>query len=219
MTGAAIPAADGEPVFPPAPAVDSTWTDSGTEAPAADDFALLDRARAGDRAAFAALVARHHLPLASLVRQRAGRRAPVEDLVQETFARALAHLGGFRRRASFFTWTAAIALNLATDWARRERRRARLAPPAGVEGDAVACPESAAAAESAQRREEAERARAALERLPTSMRLAVTLRIVEDLSYEEVAARLAAPVPRVRTWVSRGLDRLRRTLETRDDRR
>jgi DNA-directed RNA polymerase specialized sigma24 family protein len=51
------------------------------------------------------------------------------------------------------------------------------------------------------------------------MRLAVTLRIVEDLSYEEVAARLAAPVPRVRTWVSRGLDRLRRTLETRDDRR
>jgi RNA polymerase sigma factor (sigma-70 family) len=60
--------------------------------------------------------------------------------------------------------------------------------------------------------------RAALDALPTRLRLAVTLRIVEDLTYEEVASRLAAPVPRVRTWVSRGLGRLRKELEADDER-
>jgi RNA polymerase sigma-70 factor, ECF subfamily len=184
-------------------------------APVVDDFEVLDRARAGDRVAFAALVERHHVVLASLVRQRAGGRAPVEDLVQETFAKALANVGGFRGRASFLTWTASIALNLATDWGRKQRRRERLAPRADFGGDEVA-DAAASAPHLVQRREEAERARAALDELPDAMRLAVTLRIVEDLSYEEVAARLEAPVPRVRTWVSRGLGVLRRKLEAVD---
>jgi len=220
MSGAALPA-DGESASAlratvDGPDVDTAWP----EVPSvAGDFALLDRARGGDRIAFASLVARHHVALASLVRQRAGRRAPVEDVVQETFARALAHLGGFRGRASFFTWTASIALNLATDWARKERRRARLAPAADVVAEDVAETASATASDIAQRREDAEIARAALDALPTTLRLAVTLRIVEDLTYEEVASRLAAPVPRVRTWVSRGLGRLRKELEADDERR
>ena len=179
-----------------------------------DDYALLDRARDGDRDAFAVLVERHHRVVAAMVRQRAGPRAPVEDLVQETFARALAHLPGFARRASFPTWTSSIALNLATDWARKEKRRARLAPRADVEGDEVPAP--ALAMDLLERREEADRARAALDALPTTLRLAVTLRVVEDLSYDEIAARLDATVPRVRTWVSRGLSRLRRLLEVPD---
>jgi RNA polymerase sigma-70 factor (ECF subfamily) len=161
-------------------------------------------------------VLRHHVTIAALVRQRGGPRAPVEDIVQETLARALANLGGFGRRASFLTWTAAIALNLATDWARKERRRERLAPRAEVEHDDVPSAALPAASHVAELREEALRARAALDDLPPMVRLAVTMRVVEDLPYDEVAARLAAPVPRVRTWVSRGLARLRRQLEVRD---
>lgn len=215
MTGAAMPAADGLPdeqttAIPCAvPSAAPVWADS-VAAPADADFELLARARAGDRAAFARLVERHHVTLASLVRQRAGARVPVEDILQDTFARALTHLPGFRARSSFLTWTATIALNLTTDWLRKERRRARLAPRADFDSDAVPGRESGDPLET---REEAARARAALGALPVTMRIAVTLRVVEDLTYEEVAARLAAPVPRVRTWVSRGLSRLRRTLE------
>jgi RNA polymerase sigma-70 factor (ECF subfamily) len=180
---------------------------------AGDDFALLDRARGGDREAFGTLVERHHRTLAALVRQRAGPRAPVEDIVQETFARALANLSLFARRASFLTWTATIALNLATDWARKESRRARLAPRADVPEDDVPHAGALAADAALERREDGARARAALDALPDALRLAVTLRVVQDLPYEEVAARLDAPLPRVRTWVSRGLARLRRNLE------
>ena len=217
MTGAAVPSADGEPTAGERViAVSDSWAAVAAAPRCGDDLALLARAQAGDRPAFAVLVERHHVVLASLVRQRGGPRAPVEDIVQETFAKALANLGGFRGRASFLTWTATIALNLATDWARKEKRRARLVPRAGVEGDEVPSVRAGTAEDAAERREETDRARAALDALPESLRLAVTLRVVEDLSYEEVALRLAAPVPRVRTWVSRGLDRLRRKLEVRN---
>jgi RNA polymerase sigma-70 factor (ECF subfamily) len=216
MSGAAIPAAEGLPdeertALPCATA--PAWS-AAADAPADGDLSLLARARGGDRQAFARLVERHHVTLASLVRQRAGARAPVEDILQDTFARALTHLPGFRARSSFVTWTATIALNLTTDWIRRERRRARLAPRADVDGDAVP---GKSGGDPLELCEEAARARAALETLPVSMRVAVTLRVVEDLTYEEVAARLAAPVPRVRTWVSRGLSRLRQSLEVRRD--
>jgi RNA polymerase sigma-70 factor (ECF subfamily) len=214
MSSAALPAADGLPEEQAATMSLAAPTVPADAAPADGDFPLLARARAGDRHAFAQLVERHHVTLASLVRQRAGARAPVEDILQDTFARALTHLPGFRFRSSFLTWTATIALNLATDWIRKERRRARLAPRADVDGDDVP---GRAAADAVELSEEAALARAALETLPVSMRLAVTLRVVEDLTYEEVAARLAVPVPRVRTWVSRGLSRLRESLEVRRD--
>ena len=217
MSGAAFPAAEGLPeeesAVPCAAPAAAPWADASA-ASADGDFPLLARARGGDRDAFARLVERHYVTLASLVRQRAGARAPVEDILQDTFARALTHLPGFRARSSFLTWTATIALNLTTDWIRKERRRARLAPRADEDADALP---GRGAADPLEAREEAARARALLDTLPLQMRVAVTLRVVEDLTYEEVAARLAAPVPRVRTWVSRGLGRLRQSLEVRRD--
>ena len=178
----------------------------------ADDAALLARARAGDREAFGALVSRHHALITALVQQRGGPRAPVPDLVQESFARALANLGGFRGGASFSTWTARIALNLTADWRRTMARHARLAPVADVDQDSVASTQTPAPDAAAANREDGARARVALDALPTSIRLAVTLRYIEELEYEEVAVRLNVSVQRVRTWVSRGLARVRREL-------
>ena len=182
------------------------------------DAGLLARARAGDRAAFGDLVARHHGVLAGLLRQRLGPHGPVEDLLQDVFARSLEKLDGFGGRCAFATWAGTIALNLATDWQRKELRRRRLAPPADVEQDAIPAADPAPPLSVLETREDARRARAAIERLPLRMRLAVTLRIVEDLSYEQVAERLEAPVNTVRTWVSRGLRAVRDDLEvSRDD--
>ena len=177
------------------------------------DEALLDLARGGDRAAFGVLVERHHRMLAGLIRQRLGPTGPVEDLLQDVFAKALAKLDGFEGRSAFATWAGAIAIHLATDWQRKQARRRRLAPPVDVEQDAVAAADGDLPLRAVETREEAARARAAIDGLPLSMRLAVTLRIVEDLPYETVAARLDAPVTTVRTWVSRGLRLVRNALE------
>jgi RNA polymerase sigma factor (sigma-70 family) len=188
--------------------------------PAAEpsDRELLDRSRLGDRAAFGRLVERHHRAVGAILRQRAGPTAPLEDLVQEVFARALAHLDGFRNDAAFLTWATSIGLHLATDWRRKDERRRRLAPPADVESDAVPCERRLDGARVAEERDEMRRARAALDGLPDAVRAAITLRVVEEMSYEEVAARLAVPVPRARQWVCRGLKRLREQLEVRRER-
>jgi RNA polymerase sigma-70 factor (ECF subfamily) len=187
------------------------------DAASASDGELLRWARLGDRAAFGRLVERHHRSLAAILRQRAGPAAPLEDLLQEVFARSLEHIGSFRSEASFLTWATSIGLHLAADWRRRDERRRRLAPPADVDGDAVPCRRAECDARAAEDRDEVRRARAALDDLPPDVRAAVTLRIVEDLDYDEIAARLGAPVPRVRQWVCRGLKRLRATLEVCDD--
>jgi RNA polymerase sigma-70 factor (ECF subfamily) len=111
------------------------------------------------------------------------------------------------------TWAGTIALNLATDWQRKQARRRRLAPQADVEADAVPAPGGDLAVRGAVQRDEAKQALRALDGLPHRMRLAITLRIVEDLPYDVVAGRLDVPVPTARTWVSRGLARLRKKLE------
>jgi len=177
------------------------------------DDRLVELARAGDRAAFGVLVERHHAMLAGLLRQRLGPRGPVEDLLQDVFAKSLSRLDGFGGRASFATWAGSIALNLATDWQRKQARRRRLAPPADVEQDSVPAAYTPRPSTAAETREEVERARRAIEALPLNMRLAVTLRVVEELPYETVAERLDAPVTTIRTWVSRGLRQVRSLLE------
>lgn len=182
------------------------------------DRELIERSRLGDRAAFGRLVERHHRALAAILRQKAGPAAPLEDLLQEVFARALAHLDGFRADAAFLTWATSIGLHLATDWRRREERRRRLVPPSDVEGDAIACPRGRDAARVAEDRDQVRRAREALDGLPDAVRAAITLRVVEEMSYDDVAARLGVPAPRVRQWVCRGLKRLRESLEVRHER-
>jgi len=179
---------------------------------AEDDRRLLNLAGAGNREAFGVLVERHHGTLACVLRQKLGPRAPLEDLLQEVFARTLRSVDRFQGRSSFVTWATTIGLNLAIDWGRKNQRRTRLAPTADADADEVACPAAGRALELVERRDEAQRASLALDGLPDDLRLAVTLRVVQDLPYEEVARRLAAPVPRVRTWVSRGLKKLRVAL-------
>ncbi|MHC4922473.1 MAG: RNA polymerase sigma factor [Planctomycetota bacterium] len=177
-----------------------------------DDRQLLSHARDGDRAAFGVLVDRHHRTLAAVIVQRFGYRAPVEDLVQEVFARTLQHLPRFEGRSSFLTWACSIALNLGTDWQRKEARRRRLAPMESLPAEDVApSPDRGPGAVAAQR-DEVVRARAALDKLPEPQRLAVTLRVVETRDYGEIAERLDIEPGLARTWVSRGLKRLREML-------
>ncbi|MCE9637901.1 MAG: RNA polymerase sigma factor [Planctomycetes bacterium] len=189
--------------------------DSATTVPS--DRALLDRARAGDRGAFGVLVERHHQSLGAILRPRCGPDVPLDDLVQEVFARTLAHVGGFRSDASFLTWATSIGLHLASDWRRTGERRRRLAPTVDVAVAEPPCRHADLARAELESRDDLARARRALDALPDEMRIAVTLRVVEDETYETIAARMNAPLPRVRQWVCRGLKRLRGALEVGHD--
>jgi len=195
--------------------VGATDADATTSTPT--DAALLARAQSGDRGAFGLLVERHHRSLAAILRPSCGPAVAIEDLLQEVFARTLTHVAGFRSDASFLTWATSIGLHLASDWRRTADRRRRLAPTVDIADAEPPSRTDAGALAAVETRDDVERARRALDTLPEPMRVAVTLRIVEDESYEEIAARMKAPMPRVRQWVCRGLKRLRETLEERHE--
>ncbi|GIW71600.1 MAG: hypothetical protein KatS3mg102_1142 [Planctomycetota bacterium] len=156
------------------------------------DAALVERARAGDREAFGALVARYDKVVGLLCLQKLGRRADADDATQETFLKAFAALEELSEPARFGPWLYHIAFRVAIDHLRRRRRRRRAGLrsleqlcASGSELEPVA---GAGAAEAAAvRREQAEQIMAAIGMLPDKYRLALTLRYYEHMSYREIA--------------------------------
>jgi len=172
---------------------------------------LVERARAGDAAAFAALVREHQeiaFRTAYLITRNA---ADAEDAAQAAVVKAHAALRRFRRGAPFRPWLLAIAANEARNRVRSRARRDALALRAAHEvpsGDAAPSPEGALLAA-----EERETLLAALDSLPDDHRLVLALRYLLDLGEEETAAALGVRRGTVKSRTARALERLRAQLE------
>ena len=185
---------------------------------APDDERAVSRFLAGDVSGFEAIVRRYSGMVFTLAARLVGP-LDAEDVVQETFLRAWRGLESFRGESSLKTWLYAIALNRVR--ARRgtlARLRSRFGagerPGADpdfslVDGlaDTGLSPE-----ENALRSEERRRLRKAVLGLPEEFRLAVVLRDLEGLSYEEVAAVLSVPIGTVRSRLARGRALIKETL-------
>src|SRR5574342_597291 len=95
-------------------------TRGGREATSQGEAALLARLRAGDRAAFAALVGRHAGSLLRVARSLVRDRAVAAEVVQETWLGALTGLDAFEGRSSLRTWLFQILVNRARTRFARE---------------------------------------------------------------------------------------------------
>jgi len=170
-----------------------------------DDPKLFDSFRQGKPEAVAALSDRYRERLVAYAHRVVGDRDEAEDVVQEVFLRA-PKASRLRDAKSLIGWLYAVCHRLAVDRLRAQNRRARAL-------DALAPVGEAEPAESeAERREEAERARAALGRLDEPYRTALRLRYLDGLEFREVAQRMGTIERTARTWVGRGLTRLRERL-------
>jgi RNA polymerase sigma-70 factor, ECF subfamily len=152
------------------------------EAP--DDEALIARWREGDERAASLLVERHARPLARFVASL-GVRSEVEEVVQDTFVRAFGSIDGFRRRSSLRTWLFTIARNLVRDRARSAKARRE-----DRELDEAYAATTHDALDGLVAGETAARLRGAVERLTPMQRDVFTLRVVQGLSYKEIADAL-----------------------------
>jgi RNA polymerase sigma-70 factor (ECF subfamily) len=165
------------------------------------DEELLAAHLRGDRDAFGQLVGRHERRVYGICLRMLGNREDAQDAAQEAFLSALRRAAGFRQEAAFSTWLYRIAVNAATDQARR-RGRARTIPlepedagvavPARVHGDPG---DEVATAVTVQ---------AALTTVPEEFRAAVVLCDLLRLPYAEAAAALGVPVGTVKSRVYRG---------------
>jgi RNA polymerase sigma-70 factor (ECF subfamily) len=172
------------------------------------DETLLAAHLRGDPLAFGELVSRHERRVYGLCLRMLGSREDAEDATQEAFLAALRKAASFRQAAAFSTWLYRIAVNAATDQARR-RGRARLAPLDPEDVGAVAAPggdpgELVAVAVTVQ---------AALAEVPEEFRVAVVLCDLYRVPYAEAAQILEVPVGTVKSRVFRGRLALAERLE------
>jgi RNA polymerase sigma-70 factor (ECF subfamily) len=149
----------------------------------ARDAALIHRVRAGDSAAFDALVAAYMRPAFQMAFRVVGHREDAEDLVQESFLAAYQYLDSFDVERPFGPWLNRIVLNRGANL-RRARTRRQTEP----ETDAVSTAPSAL--DESTRTEARELLIRALATLNERQRLIVTLFDVDGLTSTEIGERL-----------------------------
>jgi RNA polymerase sigma-70 factor (ECF subfamily) len=199
----------------------ATVTALDADTRADEDRALVERFRAGDEAAFDALVRNNQDRVYGLLWRMLGNREDALDLAQDTFVRAYRGIDGFRAEARFSTWVYGIALNLARNRLRDRTRKGRDrgmsletletdAPGAVPAGAAADCPRAAA-----EHGELTAALEACLEHLPETLRGAFALRVFEGLAYEEIADAMECPRGTVKSRLNDARRRLADCLERR----
>jgi RNA polymerase sigma-70 factor (ECF subfamily) len=163
----------------------------------ADDLSLVSKAKAGDPAAFRALVVRYQRKVYAVALGVVKDPDLAWDVAQEAFVRVHQHLGEFEGKSAFSTWLFRITTHLSIDAVRRERRSQKDEVDDVNEGDLAEGGEGILATalgndprENVLRRELAGKIQEALATLPEKHRTILVLREVEGLSYEELAERL-----------------------------
>ena len=136
--------------------------------------------------------------------------ADAEDAVQEAYLQALRHFGGFRGENAR-AWLLTIVRRACWAWSGREARLDRAADP-GLLDD---LPDEADDPASELIRGELQQQLArAVDALPLPFREVIVLREIQELSYQEIAAVVGAPVGTVMSRLARARRRLQRTLAT-----
>jgi RNA polymerase sigma-70 factor, ECF subfamily len=160
------------------------------------EAALVESARAGDRAAFERLY-ELYAPLAHGVLLARVPYGEVSDLVQDVFLTAFRKLGALRDPARFGPWVAIIARNRAADFYRRSRQTEELRDEL---------------AQGAGRGAEASEALEIIRSLPEAYRETLVLRLVEGMTGPEIAERTGLRPASVRVNLHRGMKLLRKRL-------
>lgn len=195
------------------------------------DLQLVQRTVAGDQRAYELLVIKYQRRIERLIGRMVRDTDLVQDIAQETFLRAYRALHQFRGDAQFYTWLYRIAVNTAKkslmdlkrdplvyEGALRADGDENETSRVGHELTTDETPETVLAAQ-----EIAAAVNAAMEALPEDLRQAVTLREIEGLSYEEIAAAMECPIGTVRSRIFRAREaisaRVRPLLENRTGKR
>ncbi len=176
---------------------------AASDIPAVPDRVLAQQIFAGDEGAFRELYRRHTPRLYQLaLRLAGGAEADAEDVVQDTWIKAVEKLDAFRWESAFGTWLHAIGVNVAREAARRRGRRQEVglpegdespAPPPFDQADAVALEEAIAA-------------------LPDGYRTVLILHDVEGYTHEEIGERLGVAAGTTKSQLFRARRALRERL-------
>jgi RNA polymerase sigma-70 factor, ECF subfamily len=171
------------------------------------DRELVRRVQRGDKKAFDMLVLKYQRKILRLVSRYIHDPGEALDVAQEAFIKAYRALPRFRGESAFYTWLYRIAINTSKNYLVAQGRR----PP---ENDIDAKDAEQYAAETVLKeyatpehlllRDEIEKTvNDAIEQLPDELRMAITLREFEGMSYAEIAEAMDCPIGTVRSRIFR----------------
>ncbi len=192
------------------------------------DQQLVERAQRGDKHAFELLVAKYQRRLSRLISRFVRDQAEVEDVTQEAFIKAYRALPAFRGESAFYTWLYRIGINTAKNYLLSLGRRAPTFTLHDTEEsedfeEASLLHETSTPENEMMSRQVVEVVNSSLQKLPDDLRTALTLREIDGLSYEEIAAVMDCPVGTVRSRIFRAreavAENLRPLLGTSKDQR
>lgn len=172
--------------------------------------ALLIRVGEGDRAALSDVYRRTSAKLFGICLRICGERQAAEDVLQEVYLTVWKRAGGYEPgRASPITWLATIARNRAIDWRRaqgvRQTSPIEDAPP--VADERPRADEAMLAAETGNR------LHFCLDQIEERARAAIRTAFFDGVTYAELAERQGVPLGTMKSWVRRGLMRLKECVE------
>ena len=173
---------------------------------------LIQRCLQGDQHAWDLIVRQYWRKVFNVAYKFVGKHDEAEDLTQDIFLKIFKSLDTFDRRANFQTWLISVSRNLCIDHYRSVRKE-RETIDRGVDASdlAPAAPEPGPIA-ALEQRDRVVLLRQAMAALPETLRTAVLLRDIQELSYQEIADKLRLPEGTVKSRINRGRTELARQI-------
>lgn len=181
------------------------------------DIALVERVQRGDKGAYDLLVLKYQHKISHLVARYIHDVHEAQDVTQEAFIKAYKGLKNFRGDSAFYTWLYRIAINTAKNhlvtMGRKISDTGIDAADAEQYESGAALREHATPDHVAATEEIANVVLQSIEALPEDLRVAITLREFEGLSYEEIATAMGCPIGTVRSRIFRAREAIDNNLE------
>jgi len=177
--------------------------DSAAAQPATPD-SLIEQCLAGDQLAWEQVVRQNWRKVFNVAYKFVGKHDEAEDLTQDIFLKIFKALNTFDRRANFQTWIISISRNLCIDHYRSVRKERQTIARDVDSNDLQPATTERGPYAQAEHQDLRAQLRQALETLPVTLRTAVVLRDLQELSYQEIADRLGLPEGTVKSRINRG---------------
>lgn len=181
------------------------------------DLEIVKRVQRGDKSAFDLLVIKYQHKLAKLVAPYVRDSDDVLDVVQESFIKAYKALPRFRGDSAFYTWLYRIAINTSKNYLTAQSRRPPRSDVDAVDAeyyDGGNVLHDNATPESDMLKQEIKKAiDLAIDNLPEELKIAVTLREFEAMSYDEIAEVMDCPVGTVRSRIFRAREAIDKEIK------
>lgn len=181
------------------------------------DQQLVARVQKGDRRAFDLLVIKYQHRILALVNRFVSDYSEAQDVTQEAFVKAYRALPNFRGDSQFYTWMYRIAVNTAKNYLVSRKRRTPTRD-IDIENAEFFTDESSmqdiSSPDALLQRDQLKKVVFdAIDELPDELRRAITLRELEGLSYEDIAAVMDCPIGTVRSRIFRAREAIERKMQ------